>query len=100
MDQWIYPFYHSAGSLNYGSVNDPDLDTLLVNQRAETNADAQLELWKQVYDRVHDKVYQAWFPEAQNRSVWHRSEERRVGKECVSTCRSRWSPYNKKKKKK
>src|SRR3546814_18148867 len=22
-----------------------------------------------------------------------RSEERRVGKECISTCRSRWSPY-------
>src|SRR3546814_17236317 len=29
-----------------------------------------------------------------------RSEERRVGKECVSTCRSRWLLYNKKKKKK
>src|SRR3546814_2154859 len=32
----------------------------------------------------------------QNRSSnssW-RSEERRVGKECVSTCRSRWSPYH------
>src|SRR3546814_11074397 len=28
-----------------------------------------------------------------------RSEERRVGKEWVSTCRSRWSPYHKKKKK-
>src|SRR3546814_7948569 len=27
--------------------------------------------------------------------VWGgRSEERRVGKECVSTCRSRWSPYH------
>src|SRR3546814_17676474 len=26
-----------------------------------------------------------------------RSEERRVGKECVSTCRSRWYPYNTKK---
>src|SRR3546814_20115595 len=24
----------------------------------------------------------------------HRSEERRVGKECVSKCRSRWSPYH------
>src|SRR3546814_14789286 len=24
----------------------------------------------------------------------HRSEERRVGKECVRTCRSRWSPYH------
>src|SRR3546814_12963242 len=28
-----------------------------------------------------------------------RSEERRVGKECVSPCRSRWSRYHKKKKK-
>src|SRR3546814_13267003 len=27
-----------------------------------------------------------------------RSEERRVGKECVSTCRSRWVPYTSKKK--
>src|SRR3546814_19168431 len=32
--------------------------------------------------------------------AWFRSEERRVGKECVSTCRSRWSPYHSKKKKK
>ena len=24
----------------------------------------------------------------------HRSEERRVGKECPSECRSRWSPYH------
>src|SRR3546814_19663897 len=31
---------------------------------------------------------------------WVRSEERRVGKECVSTCRSRGSRYHKKKKKK
>src|SRR3546814_2717991 len=26
--------------------------------------------------------------------TWYRSEERRVGKECVSTCRSRWSTYH------
>src|SRR3546814_12477198 len=36
-------------------------------------------------------------PGADQRS---RSEERRVGKECVSTCRSRWSPYHYKKKNK
>src|SRR3546814_11557379 len=30
-----------------------------------------------------------WMPLARNRS-----EERRVGHECVSTCRSRWSPYH------
>src|SRR3546814_17494486 len=29
-----------------------------------------------------------------NRTIDVRSEERRVGKECVSTCRSRWSPYH------
>src|SRR3546814_13446929 len=39
-------------------------------------------------------------PEAYSRTVQacatlgSRSEERRVGKECVSTCRSRWSPYH------
>src|SRR3546814_7291130 len=27
-------------------------------------------------------------------AITSRSEERRVGKECVSTCRSRWSPYH------
>src|SRR3546814_18248953 len=36
--------------------------------------------------------------EAPRRMV--RSDERRVGKECVSTCRSRWSPYHEKKNKK
>src|SRR3546814_1356172 len=29
-----------------------------------------------------------------NSMLGWRSEERRVGKECVSTCRSRWSPYH------
>src|SRR3546814_1908719 len=30
----------------------------------------------------------------QCRATRRRSEERRVGKECVSTCRSRWLPYH------
>src|SRR3546814_17499424 len=40
--------------------------------------------------RSPDRVL--WTPTGVN--VPDRSEERRVGKECVSTCRSRWSPYN------
>src|SRR3546814_2313415 len=32
--------------------------------------------------------------QAQVLELLDRSEERRVGKECVSTCRSRWSPYH------
>src|SRR3546814_11327564 len=33
-------------------------------------------------------------PDAFKSEFFARSEERRVGKECVSTCRSRWSPYH------
>src|SRR3546814_256797 len=61
------------------------------------------------------EYYEEWFPSAgeffdgylfgieKSRHKWaafqlhqatERSEERRVGKECVSTCRSRWSPYH------
>src|SRR3546814_14185174 len=35
----------------------------------------------------HDDAYSCFY-------VPRRSEERRVGKECVSTCRSRWSPFH------
>src|SRR3546814_11552695 len=37
-------------------------------------------------DDLHDRLL----------SVLNRSEERRVGQECVSTCRSRWSPFHSK----
>src|SRR3546814_15954171 len=42
----------------------------------------------------------SWADELNSTIKWEtrRSEERRVGKECVRTCRSRWSPYNRKKK--
>src|SRR3546814_17823919 len=33
-------------------------------------------------------------PDVHGILLQHRSEERRVGKECVSTCRSRWSQYH------
>src|SRR3546814_8662526 len=35
-----------------------------------------------------------WLEDADSPHTNPRSEESRVGKECVSTCRSRWSPYN------
>src|SRR3546814_12961354 len=37
------------------------------------------------------------YPEPDHPARLVRSEERRAGKECVSTCRSRWSPYHYKK---
>src|SRR3546814_15643800 len=48
-------------------------------------------------DHAADRVYPpAAMAEAREefREEQGRSEERRVGKECVSTCRSRWSQYH------
>src|SRR3546814_14561574 len=54
-----------------------------------------------------DPLYRRWRHQQRSRSEQaaartgrtdRRSEERRVGKECVSTCRSRWSAYHYKKK--
>src|SRR3546814_15164864 len=41
---------------------------------------------KEIRHRSHER--------STRKSPLFRSEERRVGKECVSTCRSRWSPYH------
>src|SRR3546814_16090847 len=39
-------------------------------------------------------AFHEWFEALMKPHLETRSEERRVGKECVSTCRSRWSPYH------
>src|SRR3546814_4947249 len=44
--------------------------------------------------QVFDMVAQFRQTDMTTPVVLMRSEERRVGKECVSTCRSRWSPYH------
>ena len=46
-----------------------------------------LDYWKDLKLEVHES-YEEFM------AKYGRSEERRVGKECVSTCRSRWSPYH------
>src|SRR3546814_20824813 len=50
-----------------------------------------MELMNQVDEYIPE-------PERDLDKPFLRSEERRVGKECVGTCRSRWSPYHYKKK--
>src|SRR3546814_8530179 len=48
-------------------------------------------LSKEILARLELRVSRLHLPDGAERT--QRSEERRVGKECVSTCRSRWSPY-------
>src|SRR3546814_14807251 len=65
-----------------------------------TTADGRFTVLMPHPERVTRNVAMSWAPErwgnldSGGKDSTHRSEERRVGKECVSTCRSRWSPYH------
>src|SRR3546814_15520058 len=50
------------------------------------------DAFKKMFISAHDQGNHS--PEPGGTVLFIRSEERRVGKECVSTCRSRWSPYH------
>src|SRR3546814_14492816 len=84
--------YAQKGKLNQAKSSYENYYAMSSLQQTE-EAQKSLKEAKTTIEEVvlHDKTSSS--PEA-------RSEERRVGKECVSTCRYGWSPYNKKKKKK
>src|SRR3546814_14349888 len=63
-----------------------DLAAAPVDAIHRTAADIFLHVGRR---RIRDRTF-----ERPLHDLAGRSEERRVGKECVSTCRSRWSPYH------
>src|SRR3546814_19189721 len=84
--------YLGEGGYGFGAfvrevAGDAALDDLFQRAFAQTRATAA-EITQPLETAVTDPAM---------RPV--RSEESRVGQECVSTCRSRWSPYHYKKKK-
>ena len=68
-----------AGEAAFGTVD------ILINNAGMPDAQRAHKMSTQLIDRVLG---------VNLRGPWIRSEERRVGKECQSTCRSRWSPYH------
>src|SRR3546814_14719104 len=68
----------------------------LIGEGARESTEEFAELWRANTDD-HPRVGAELSATLNNRGGQFgrdRSEERRVGKECVSTCRSRWSPYH------
>src|SRR3546814_15538357 len=57
-------------------------------------AGARGEIFVDIGQRAEQPLLFSTPQDEADRSFRQRSEERRVGKECVSTCRSRWSPYH------
>ena len=65
---------------NYMNVTDPSALFLLKMKLGEN---LELRFYNETGRSFHAKTY-----------IFNRSEERRVGKECLRLCRSRWSPYH------
>src|SRR3546814_21110619 len=65
-------------------------------QRAHPQGQGKADRWQEKVSAVPDaiRLRQLFQLQVGFQDNGTRSEERRVGKECVSTCRSRWSPYN------
>src|SRR3546814_19770410 len=67
-----------------------DFDAVFVGSGAPRGRDLDLPGRREGAANIH--VGLDWLANVYFGHVTKRSEERRVGKECVSTCRSRWSP--------
>src|SRR3546814_8448813 len=80
------------------AFDDGDLDAAIVLGHDAGRRDGEVLLTEPFgWMAARDFAHRAGDPlplAAQAESCNMRSEERRVGKECVSKCRSRWSPYN------
>src|SRR3546814_14697501 len=76
------------------SWNDDWQQVLTERAHAKANPVNPQRVFTELSPRLPDGVILT----SDSGSCANRSEERRVGKECVSTCRSRWSPYHEKNK--
>ena len=69
-------------------------DAYLVRKNKKT------DFYNGIYDRwenpvlTRESIPLSWRFDLNPETNPHRSEERRVGKECLRLCRSRWSPYH------
>src|SRR3546814_13702948 len=76
---------------------DPHLLPVLKSAQSRFEKSRKSDFWSGTGPLPHGvptKYYFGGYTPTRPPNAIIRSEERRVGKECVSTCRSRWSPYH------
>src|SRR3546814_9762266 len=71
-----------------------DIGTLENGIGQDRSRDADKDVHEDAVTHVHQLAGEPARQSADNDRCNPRSEDRRVGKECVSTCRSRWSAYH------
>src|SRR3546814_17258368 len=94
MSDWSSDVCSSDLSL---SKEGPQVEPKALARRAQQLAARQSRSRLQIFPRSSRIVDDVAIP-VDDHMRWRRSDERRVGEEGVSTCRSRWEPYHSKKK--
>ena len=56
-----YVWWHSTMTTNFGKINDPDLDALLEQGRAETDPAKRQTIYEDVNKIFGEKVYNLWY---------------------------------------
>src|SRR3546814_10543794 len=85
--KWRREIQETVAGAKVWVLNGPDTLVKLLKLSVQLGVPAQGQAFF-VLGRVRMRMGFHWKP------VFVRSEGRRVGKGCVGTCRSRWSPYN------
>src|SRR3546814_7788321 len=86
----IFFFFFKQKTAYEMRISDWSSDVCSSDLHQRSNGNCNSRNW---LDRTERRIC-VGLDDLPNPNPHRRSEERRVGKECVSTCRSRWSPYH------
>jgi ABC-type transport system substrate-binding protein len=69
VDEFLFGFYHSTGSRNYGKWGSPELDAMIEKQRGDVTAEERKKILLDIQKELDDKMYRMGVPQAQLRYV-------------------------------
>jgi peptide/nickel transport system substrate-binding protein len=57
----LYVWFQSASPVNFGRIDDPEIDRLLDDGRSETDPEARVQIYQDLNRRFGEQLWQIWF---------------------------------------